>query len=722
MKRVLLTLTLFIAPFLSFSQSTEDFSDETFSGETITTNTGLIISSSNLDWSAYTNQLDYNNVLLSPPSPYITPSSNNDFFQITLSDQSKVFSSIEFDLWLNYGGMFGTGDMGCDCKSYTSENQLIETISKGSNEVAKNFIFNSGSIKKIICNPTNVEEGNNLHVDDIVFTIAQQENNNEILLNGTVSAENNQIKNVSDPTDSQDTATKNYVDSNVNSFSGSYNDLTDIPVLYSQDEVDALIDALRAELGDQIDNDGDGYTEDGGDCNDNDATIVPNGNEINGDGVDNDCDGEIDELPDNSGSSFSTADGKFIFGMGSNSYQISGYYAFDPNTKTFSSAELNPYQASSYDRWTKPAVGSNGKVYEFTSETVIRNATDDVSVTLPNGYKAYTYYDYVNGFDSNVSSAIFLVRTDSMSEHGVHLAYFDNQDNIQILNPGFEFRGGTEQMSPQYENGYLFTAKYGINNPEEYYIINFNDQNPQPVKINFPSVDSNASPYSKTYAGDGKFYISYRKNNDDYNTKTIYLLDTTADLVNNGFNVSEVFTTSSRADFLTYASNGKLYYNNEYGNNNDTNIYVYDPVTGVESSIAAPSGASSPILLSSYGNTVELNGNLFIRYHFSTYSNENVRNRLYKLNTSDNSLTEVNANGILNNYQYWTTYGPYSNAYILNQPYNPMFVYDDKLYMIFRGSSDYNKHYIMIYDGNNVELIDPEQSGGLKSFVEQMMP
>ena len=57
----------------------------------------------------------------------------------------------------------------------------------------------------------------------------------DILLNGTVSAENNQIKNVADPTDSQDAATKSYVDSNVNSFSGSYNDLSDKPTSFSGD-------------------------------------------------------------------------------------------------------------------------------------------------------------------------------------------------------------------------------------------------------------------------------------------------------------------------------------------------------------------------------------------------------------------------------------------------------------------------------------------------------
>ena len=86
----------------------------------------------------------------------------------------------------------------------------------------------------------------------------------DILLNGTVSAENNQIKNVADPTDSQDAATKSYVDSNVNSFSGSYNDLsdkptsfsgsysdlTDAPTMYTQAQVDALITNLQNQIND----------------------------------------------------------------------------------------------------------------------------------------------------------------------------------------------------------------------------------------------------------------------------------------------------------------------------------------------------------------------------------------------------------------------------------------------------------------------------------------
>ena len=74
-------------------------------------------------------------------------------------------------------------------------------------------------------------------------------NPSSILLNGTVSAESNQIKNVADPTDAQDAATKSYVDSNVNAFSGSYNDLADKPAAtYTQAQVDALIQNLQTQI------------------------------------------------------------------------------------------------------------------------------------------------------------------------------------------------------------------------------------------------------------------------------------------------------------------------------------------------------------------------------------------------------------------------------------------------------------------------------------------
>jgi hypothetical protein len=101
----------------------------------------------------------------------------------------------------------------------------------------------------------------------------------DIILNGIVSAENNQIKNIANPTDAQDAVTLNYLEN------GNF---------YTQNQVDNLLDDLRDELGNQIDNDGDGYTEDDGDCNDSNNLIFPGASEFE-DGIDNDCDGEIDE-------------------------------------------------------------------------------------------------------------------------------------------------------------------------------------------------------------------------------------------------------------------------------------------------------------------------------------------------------------------------------------------------------------------------------------------
>ena len=67
------------------------------------------------------------------------------------------------------------------------------------------FIINNGQVS---------QDGNN----DRYFTTTVTEASPGIILNGAVSAESNQIKNVADPTDPQDVTTKSYVDSNVNSF------------------------------------------------------------------------------------------------------------------------------------------------------------------------------------------------------------------------------------------------------------------------------------------------------------------------------------------------------------------------------------------------------------------------------------------------------------------------------------------------------------------------
>ena len=62
--------------------------------------------------------------------------------------------------------------------------------------------------------------------------------NEDILLNGSVSAEGNQIKNVADPTDPQDATTKDYVDTQ----------------FYSQSQVDSIIASFQNQISDLTSN------------------------------------------------------------------------------------------------------------------------------------------------------------------------------------------------------------------------------------------------------------------------------------------------------------------------------------------------------------------------------------------------------------------------------------------------------------------------------------
>jgi len=86
------------------------------------------------------------------------------------------------------------------------------------------------------------------------------------------SANNQQIKNLQNPIDAQDAVTKAYVG----------------------DLIVALETNLQEVL-ESIDNDYDGYTENQGDCDDSNAAINPGAVEVQ-DTIDNNCNGEVDEL------------------------------------------------------------------------------------------------------------------------------------------------------------------------------------------------------------------------------------------------------------------------------------------------------------------------------------------------------------------------------------------------------------------------------------------
>lgn len=75
-------------------------------------------------------------------------------------------------------------------------------------------------------------------------------------------------------------------------------------LLYGDFDMNSSVDGLDLSLFSQhfghfaidVDNDGDGYTEIQGDCNDNSHVINPDASEICIDGIDNNCDGQIDEV------------------------------------------------------------------------------------------------------------------------------------------------------------------------------------------------------------------------------------------------------------------------------------------------------------------------------------------------------------------------------------------------------------------------------------------
>ena len=173
MKFFLYTILLFLTLGFTYSQVTETFDGVTISGGSFTTNSGLSFTTTDT-FQSYGSDLQDGGVTLTAPFPHVYLDQSGSYFEFRPSSEDKLLSSLSFDLW--YSNSNSGTTLACECKSYDSSGNLLETITK--DVIAKIYNF-SGTPKKIRCNITEINFDNAVFIDDITFTLVDQNSTSE---------------------------------------------------------------------------------------------------------------------------------------------------------------------------------------------------------------------------------------------------------------------------------------------------------------------------------------------------------------------------------------------------------------------------------------------------------------------------------------------------------------------------------------------------------------
>ena len=380
----------------------------------------------------------------------------------------------------------------------------------------------------------------------------------DIKLNGTVSAENHQVINLAEPTEAQDAATKNYVDTNLNSFSGSYNDLTDIPTLYTQSEIDALISELKQQitaLSDKVD------------------ALHP---EIN-------------------------FQNSFPLALSTNGYQFNGYYLFNLNDKSTSLINTTFVQSDSY-RIGFALYNEYMYAYDHSSLTLKKiNPLNGVttSIPLPDDYSSPgfsdPYYDMMQ-YTVHEGEMYFTSRNTVSSQ--TRLLKINDQDVISEI----ESDGGiTSGNSPP-----ILIGNYVV-------LISSTDS---PTTITFKNLNTGVSNtvtnhdlkyvYGTTITDNGDFYFNGPMPDNSYKLYRV----SDSNIANSNFEATELVSGSENfRDLTTDGTN--VYYSKNI--NNTYPVCVYNSAFfGGETVLPLPENVTNVQFLNRpYSRVTQFNGKIF---------------------------------------------------------------------------------------------------------------